>query len=118
MSGNAQPKPAQPAVAEANRAVLGRFPFDDRRDFEDAKYGFLGTAGEQLIRDGDGRVVWDLGAYGFLEGECPETASPSLWRQSGLASDHGLFEVAEGIYQVRGFDLSNMTLVEGERGCS
>ncbi|WP_380791129.1 alkyl/aryl-sulfatase [Streptomyces albidoflavus] len=116
MSASAQPKPAQPAVAEANRAVLGRFPFDDRRDFEDARYGFLGTAGDQLIRGGDGRVVWDLGAYGFLEGECPETVNPSLWRQSALASDHGLFEVAEGVYQVRGFDLSNMTLVEGERG--
>ncbi|MER7785243.1 alkyl sulfatase dimerization domain-containing protein [Streptomyces albidoflavus] len=116
MSASAQPKPAQPAVAEANRAVLGRFPFDDRRDFEDARYGFLGTAGDQLIRGGDGRMVWDLGAYGFLEGECPETVNPSLWRQSALASDHGLFEVAEGVYQVRGFDLSNMTLVEGERG--
>lgn len=60
--------------------------------------------------------MWNLEAYGFLDQECPDTANPSLWRQSRLCSDHGLFEVTEGIYQVRGFDLSNMTIVEGERG--
>jgi alkyl sulfatase BDS1-like metallo-beta-lactamase superfamily hydrolase len=69
-----------------------------------------------VIRDAEGRAVWDLDAYGFLNQDCPDTANPSLWRQSRLCSDHGLFEVVEGIYQVRGFDLSNMTIVEGGRG--
>lgn len=116
MSGTTEAKPAEPVIAQANKAVLERFPFDDTRDLGDARRGFMGTASENLIRSADGGVVWDLEAYGFLEQECPDTANPSLWRQSRLAADHGLFEVVEGIYQVRGFDLSNMTLVEGERG--
>ncbi|MFG2955866.1 alkyl/aryl-sulfatase [Streptomyces sp. NPDC048291] len=116
MSQSTEAKPAQPSVAEANEAVRRRFPFDDTRDLEDARRGFLGTAAESVVKDAEGRVVWDLGSYGFLDRECPATANPSLWRQSRLCSDHGLFEVTEGIYQVRGFDLSNMTVVEGERG--
>ncbi|MGW1727514.1 alkyl/aryl-sulfatase [Streptomyces sp. NPDC002306] len=109
-------KPAEARIVEANRAVRERFPFDDERDLEDARRGFLGTARENAIADAEGRTVWGLDDYGFLRQECPDTANPSLWRQSRLCSDHGLFEVTEGIYQVRGFDLSNMTIVEGERG--
>ncbi|MGW3094525.1 alkyl/aryl-sulfatase [Streptomyces sp. NPDC001102] len=108
--------PAQPDIAAANRAVRDRFAFDDEQDFKDARRGFIGTAAQRLIRDAQGRPVWDLEAYGFLAQDCPDTANPSLWRQSRLCREHGLFEVTEGIYQVRGFDLSNMTLVEGERG--
>ncbi|MBZ4018500.1 alkyl/aryl-sulfatase [Streptomyces purpurogeneiscleroticus] len=115
-SRNTEPKPAEPVIARANQAVRERFPFDDTQDLEDARRGFMGTARESVISGADGRAVWDLGAYGFLDQDCPDTAHPSLWRQSRLVSDHGLFEVVEGIYQVRGFDLSNMTLVEGERG--
>ena len=115
-SQSTEAKPAQPGITEANAAVQQRFPFEDTRDLEDARRGFLGTAAESVVKDGDGRVVWDLGTYGFLDRDCPATADPSLWRQSRLCSDHGLFEVTEGIYQVRGFDLSNMTVVEGERG--
>ncbi|MFJ9121609.1 alkyl/aryl-sulfatase [Streptomyces sp. NPDC102394] len=109
-------RPAQPDIAAANRAVRDRFAFDDEQDFKDARRGFIGTAAQRLIRDAQGRPVWDLEAYGFLAQDCPDTANPSLWRQSRLCREHGLFEVTEGIYQVRGFDLSNMTLVEGERG--
>ncbi|MGQ4354412.1 alkyl/aryl-sulfatase [Streptomyces drozdowiczii] len=109
-------KPAQQAVARANEAVRRDYPFGDTQDLEDARRGFMGTAQDPLIRDATGSAVWDLEAYGFLDQECPDTANPSLWRQSRLCSEHGLFEVTEGIYQVRGFDLSNMTIVEGERG--
>ncbi|MGV9453084.1 alkyl/aryl-sulfatase [Streptomyces sp. NPDC003635] len=116
MSHSLEAKPAHPAVLAANQAMASRFPFDDTQDFDDARRGFLGSAADPLIRDVQGRTVWDLGAYGFLDQECPDTANPSLWRQSRLCADHGLFEVTEGIYQVRGFDLSNMTLVEGEHG--
>ncbi|MFF3391830.1 alkyl/aryl-sulfatase [Streptomyces sp. NPDC002669] len=116
MNRNDGPRPAERWIAEGNAAVLRRFPFDDTRDLDDARHGFLGAAGETVVRDAAGRPVWDLDAYGFLRGECPATANPSLWRQSGLCAEHGLFEVVEGIYQVRGFDLSNMTVVEGERG--
>ncbi|MFF5438770.1 alkyl/aryl-sulfatase [Streptomyces achromogenes] len=116
MSQTIEAKPAERQVAEANAAVRERFAFEDTRDLEDAGRGFMGTAPESVIQGRDGRTVWDLGAYGFLDQDCPETANPSLWRQSRLCSDHGLFEVTDGIYQVRGFDLSNMTIVEGERG--
>ncbi|MFD4227479.1 alkyl/aryl-sulfatase [Streptomyces sp. NPDC058545] len=116
MSRTTESKSAEPAIAKANQALRQRFPFDDTQDMADARRGFMGTASENLIRSSDGGVVWDLDAYGFLERDCPDTANPSLWRQSRLVADHGLFEVVAGIYQVRGFDLSNMTLVEGERG--
>ncbi|MBQ0927488.1 alkyl/aryl-sulfatase [Saccharopolyspora endophytica] len=109
-------QPARPAIAAGNAAVREMFPFDDTRDLDDARRGFLGTAEDPLIRDSSGTVVWDLDAYGFLAEDCPDTANPSLWRQSRLCVEHGLFEVVEGIYQVRGFDLSNMTVVEGSRG--
>jgi alkyl sulfatase BDS1-like metallo-beta-lactamase superfamily hydrolase len=116
MTRKPDPKPAQQRIAQGNAEILRRFPFDDTRDLDDARRGFVGTAREPMIHDTAGRTVWDLEAYGFLTGDCPGTANPSLWRQSRLSAAHGLFEVVEGIYQIRGFDLSNMTVVEGERG--
>ncbi|WP_034087103.1 alkyl/aryl-sulfatase [Streptacidiphilus albus] len=90
--------------------------FEDTTDFDNADRGFLGAMVPAVVRAADGRVVWDNDAYDFLKGECPDTVNPSLWRQAQLCAKQGLFEVAEGIYQVRGLDLSNMTLVEGDRG--
>jgi alkyl sulfatase BDS1-like metallo-beta-lactamase superfamily hydrolase len=91
-------------------------PFGDEQDFEDARRGRVGSLTDPVIKATSGRIAWDADAYAFLDGECPPTVNPSLWRQSRLNAIHGLFEVAEGIYQVRGLDLSNMTIVEGERG--
>ncbi len=91
-------------------------PFDDISDFEDADRGFVGALEPGVVTDAAGRVVWDNDAYGFLADECPDTAHPSLWRQGQLVSRQGLFHVCDGIYQVRGLDLSNMTLVEGDTG--
>ena len=91
-------------------------PFHDRTDFADADRGFLGALDPCVITDDTGRVVWDNDAYAFLSGPCPDTANPSLWRQGQLVSRQGLYEVCDGIYQVRGLDLSNMTLVEGDTG--
>ena len=91
-------------------------PFDDISDFQDADRGFVGALDPGVVTDATGRVVWDNDAYGFLADECPDTAHPSLWRQGQLVSRQGLFEVCDGIYQVRGLDLSNMTLVEGDTG--
>jgi len=107
---------ASPEIARANEAVRLRLPFADARDFDDARRGRIGSLCDGVIRATNGRVVWDASAYRFLDGECPETANPSLWRQGQLNAVHGLFEVAEGVYQVRGLDLSNMTIVEGEQG--
>ncbi|WP_084161472.1 alkyl/aryl-sulfatase [Nocardia sp. BMG51109] len=90
--------------------------FDNTTDFDDAARGFIAALQPALITTADGRTVWDGEAYRFLDGDCPPTADPSLWRQAQLCNKQGLFEVTEGIYQVRNLDLSNMTLVEGDRG--
>ena len=95
---------------------MSDLPFHDTTDFENADRGFVAALKPAVVKGPDGRVVWDNDAYGFLEGDCPDTAHPSLWRQAQLVSRQGLYEVAEGIYQVRGLDLSNMTLVEGDTG--
>ena len=91
-------------------------PFHDRTDFDDADRGFLGALEPCVVTDAAGRIVWDNDAYAFLQGECPDTAHPSLWRQGQLVARQGLYQVCDGIYQVRGLDLSNMTLVEGGAG--
>ena len=109
-------KPASPAVAAQNLQLLHELPFADQRDFDDATRGLIGRLEPCVIRASDGRVVWDNDVYDFLDGDAPDTVNPSLWRQSRLAAMQGLYEVVEGIYQVRGFDLSNITFVEGDRG--
>jgi alkyl sulfatase BDS1-like metallo-beta-lactamase superfamily hydrolase len=103
-------------IVNANRAVRLRLAIDDRADFEDARRGFVAALSPALVGGTGGRVVWDMESYSFLEEECPDTVNPSLWRQSQLNAIHGLFEVVPGIYQVRGHDLSNMTIVEGRKG--
>ncbi len=95
---------------------MGDLAFTDRTDFENADRGFVAALTPGVVRDADGRVVWDNDAYAFLDDPCPDTANPSLWRQSQLCARQGLYEVTGGVYQVRGLDLSNMTLVEGDRG--
>ena len=95
---------------------MSDLPFDDRTDFENAERGRIDALDPCVVKAADGRVVWDLTAYSYLDGECPDTVNPSLWRQAQLCAKHGLFEVTDGIYQVRGFDLSNMTIVEGDTG--
>ena len=111
------PKDATERTRMLNRAALASLPFDDTRDFEDARRGFLGSLSEVEIKNDQGRVVWSLRDYAFLADEhAPPTVNPSLWRQARLNMQHGLFEVTQGVYQVRGFDLSNITFIEGERG--
>ncbi|MEU5992229.1 alkyl sulfatase dimerization domain-containing protein [Spirillospora sp. NPDC047418] len=90
--------------------------FSDRTDFDNAERGLIASMSPGVVRDHSGTVVWDGDAFAFLDGPAPEAANPSLWRQSQLCAKQGLFQVTDGIYQVRGLDLSNMTLVEGERG--
>ena len=96
--------------------VSGQASFEDRTDFENAGRGLIATLTPGVIKAQDGRVVWDADAYRFLDGDCPGTASPSLWRQGQLCARQGLFEVTDGIYQVRGLDLSNISFIEGDTG--
>jgi alkyl sulfatase BDS1-like metallo-beta-lactamase superfamily hydrolase len=91
-------------------------PGRDDQDFEDARRGLVAPFDPPLVEDKRGRVVWDLRPYDFLDGDSPETAHPSLWRQSRLTRIAGLFEIATGVYQLRGFDLSNMHVIEGDEG--
>ncbi|MEU5876992.1 alkyl sulfatase dimerization domain-containing protein [Spirillospora sp. NPDC047279] len=90
--------------------------FSDRIDYENADKGFVATISPGVIKAADGRTVWNIDDYDFLQGECPDSANPSLWRQSQLNARHGLFQVTDGIYQVRGFDLSNISFIEGDSG--
>jgi alkyl sulfatase BDS1-like metallo-beta-lactamase superfamily hydrolase len=89
--------------------------FEDRTDFEDADRGLVASLDPMVIKAADGRVVWDMN-WDFLDADCPPSANPSLWRQAQLTARHGLYQVTDGTYQIRGFDMSNMTLVEGDQG--
>jgi alkyl sulfatase BDS1-like metallo-beta-lactamase superfamily hydrolase len=111
------PKDASASVIAQQAAMLQALPFSDTSDFDDASRGFLGTLEHARIANVQGRVVWSLEAYGFLADEkAPATVNPSLWRQSRLNMNHGLFEVMPGVYQIRGLDIANMTLIEGDAG--
>ncbi|MFD6175625.1 MULTISPECIES: alkyl/aryl-sulfatase [unclassified Isoptericola] len=110
------PKPATPTIAAQQQEVLRTLPFADTQDFEDATRGLLGKRTPNAITNAEGAVVWDNDTYDFIQGDAPDTANPSLWRQSKLNAVQGLFEVVPGIYQVRGFDLANVTFIEGDTG--
>lgn len=112
------PKPATDATKAANDALLQELPFNDKTSFELAHKGFIAPLPTEPIKGEKGNMIWDPAKYNFIkEGEAaPATTNPSLWRQSQLINISGLFEVTDGIYQVRNYDLSNMTIVEGKSG--
>jgi alkyl sulfatase BDS1-like metallo-beta-lactamase superfamily hydrolase len=116
MSEDGVRKDATPITAAHNRVICGALPFADATDFEDAQRGFIGTLSEVEFTHGEASI-YSLRDYAFLaREEAPDTVNPSLWRQARLNLLNGLFQVSDRIYQVRGFDLSNMTLIEGDRG--
>lgn len=110
-------KDATPQTCAHNHYFLDALPFGDRQDFEDAARGFIATLPDVTFRNPEGRVIFSLKDYAFLAHEqVPDTVNPSLWRQARLNMNNGLFQVTDRIYQVRGFDISNMTIIEGSRG--
>jgi len=111
-----QSKAPTPHIKTVNAEVTDSLPFEDSTDFDDADRGFLGALEPCVIKAADGRVVWDNDSYAFLRDDAPPSVHPSLWRQSQLAAKQGLYEVVEGIYQVRGLDLSNISFIEGDTG--
>lgn len=117
-SGDARkPSATAPATKAANQAVSKQLPLDDAQDFSDARRGFIATRTPLVITREDGSVVWSDKDYAWQNDKsAPDSVNPSLWRQAQLNNIHGLFKVKEGIYQVRGFDLANMTLIEGSNG--
>lgn len=115
--GALEPKSAEPITQEKNAAVLQELPFANKDDFSDAQRGFIGTVPNLVIKNKEGRVIWDLRDYHFLSQDtAPPTVNPSLWRQAQLNMNNGLFKVTDRVYQVRGFDLSNIGIIEGDHG--
>lgn len=111
---------AQAQVTDQTRAANAQMsqtlPWADREDEDFASRGFIAQWDQPQIRAADGHVVWDFNAYNFLTPDVPETVNPSLWRQARLLARAGLFQVSDRVYQVRGFDVSNMTIVVGDTG--
>jgi alkyl sulfatase BDS1-like metallo-beta-lactamase superfamily hydrolase len=115
----AEPNDATGFTEEANQAVSGQdhLDWENMKDWEDAQRGFIASLDPPVIKNADGRDVWDLDQYSFLaEDNAPPTVNPSLWRQSRLNMYHGLFKVIDRIYQVRGYDLSVMSIIETDTG--
>ena len=110
------PKDATATTAASNAIVAGQLNFADRADFERASRGLLAQIDPPVITGRNGSVLWDLGRFSFLDAPAPPEANPSLWRQAQINCLHGLFEVTDGIYQVRGYDISNITFVRSDNG--
>ncbi len=109
-------KPATERTAARNRETAASLPLADDADLAEARRGLIAPFEPAVVAGKRSRTVWDMASYDFLDADCPETANPSLWRLSRLNRIAGLFELAPGYYQLRGFDLSNMHVVEGETG--
>lgn len=107
---------ASPHTSAANKAVLTELDFGDRRSYEAVSRGFIARLPDPVIRDKAGNVVYDSTRFDFIKGAAPDTANPSLWRQSELNKERGLYKIADRIYQFRGYDTANMTLVQGKTG--
>jgi alkyl sulfatase BDS1-like metallo-beta-lactamase superfamily hydrolase len=111
------PKAATQATKAHQAEVKASLPFGDERSFDNAKRGFIATLEPLTIKRPNGQAVYDLTQTEFLQNPAPDTANPSLWRQAQLnAGHHGLYEVVDGIYQIRSFDLANMTVIRGTTG--
>jgi alkyl sulfatase BDS1-like metallo-beta-lactamase superfamily hydrolase len=115
-AGLPTPGTATEATKQANASLANRLDLTPGSDGEDARRDRLSYIEDEAILAADGSVVWAIPQFEFLDGDAPETVNPSLWRQSQLASHHGLFKVMDGVYQVRGYDLSVMSVIEGETG--
>jgi alkyl sulfatase BDS1-like metallo-beta-lactamase superfamily hydrolase len=112
-------KPATEATKAANAQVLKDLPFNDKSDFDDAQRGFIARPETLTIKGDKGQPVWDLEQYKkfiSLDQPAPDTINPSLYRIAQLNMSYGLFKVTDRIYQVRGYDLSNITFIQGKTG--
>ena len=111
------PKEASHATSQENNDASTKIVFDDEADFERAQRGLIATLPEGKVTI-DNQTVWDCSQYDFLRenSSVPDTVHPGLWRQGRLNAIHGLFEVMDGVWQVRGYDISNLTLVAGKTG--
>ncbi len=104
------------ATAALHSKILDYLPFEDQTDFEDARRGFITRWPDEQILRKDGHPSWDINAHEYIYGDCPPTVNPSLWRQAQLNHIHGLFKVTDRLWQVRGYDLANISFIEGATG--
>ncbi len=110
-------KPATTITKQINEDVYQVLDFDDTQEEEFAKKGFITAPDSLQITDDDGNVVWNMDNYDFVrDADSPDSANPSLWRNTKSNANYGLFQVSDDIYQVRGYDLSNMTFVRTNNG--
>lgn len=109
-------KPASTSTVVAQKAAAKHLPADDSRDADFSNRGFIATLADPVIRAKDGKPVWNLDAYAWMNDASPDTVNPSLWRHMRLLRKHGLFALSDGMWQVRGFDVSNMTVIKGHTG--
>ena len=112
-AGFSAPTPATVAAQAEAAKVL---PVEDGVDFEEAERGLIAREQALTVLSADGKVVYDASGYDFTQGNYPESVHPGLWRQARLNSLHGLYKVTDGIYQVRGYDLAVMSIIEGKSG--
>jgi alkyl sulfatase BDS1-like metallo-beta-lactamase superfamily hydrolase len=113
----AESKEPTAITEQKNTAALKQLDFANKDDFADAARGFIGTDKDLVIKGREGTIVWDLRQYNFIKGEqAPSAVNPSLWRQANLNMNNGLFKVSDKIYQIRGYDISNMDIIEGNTG--
>lgn len=103
-------------TTQLNAKVAEALPLNDQQDFADARRGLIASETDLKVKGPDGNLIWDQTAYQFIQGKAPASVNPSLWRQAQLNDIHGLFKVTDGIYQLRGFDLANMSIIEGQTG--
>jgi alkyl sulfatase BDS1-like metallo-beta-lactamase superfamily hydrolase len=113
---NTETKEATKYTIDANDQVYALLDFEDERELENAQKGLIAAPEKLEIKTDTGKVAWSQSAYAFLEKDAPHTANPSLWRNAQLNHIYGLFEVVDGIYQVRGYDMSNITFIKGDTG--
>ena len=113
---NSESKEATQFTVDANEQVYALLDFEDEREFENARRGLIASPDSLEIKTETGKVAWSQDAYAFVDKDAPGSANPSLWRNTQLNHVYGLFEVMDGIYQVRGYDMSNITFIKGETG--
>lgn len=109
-------KPASKATVDSQQRLKSELPVEDGRDAGFADRGYLGTLADPIIKTRDGKPVWNLDAYAWMDGKAPDTVNPSLWRHMNLLRKHGLYALSDNMWQVRGFDVSNMTVIKGKTG--
>lgn len=115
---NKEVKDASEITAKINSAVYSQLDFSDTSEYENATKGLIDAPESLEIKSEAGDVVWSQDAYGFLDDyeSAPSSVNPSLWENTKNNHAYGLFEVTKGIYQVRGYDITNLTVIEGESG--